>query len=47
MLCCQKRHGGIDKGWAEVKKSVLESAQEHLKVRHSTEAKKVDDRSHH
>ena len=46
MLCCQKRHGGIDKGWAKVK-SVSESAQECLTVRHSKEAKKVDDRSHH
>ena len=29
----RKRHGGIDERWAELKKSVLESAQEHLQGR--------------
>ena len=29
----RKRHGGIDQRWAELKKSVLESAQGHLQGR--------------
>ena len=35
----RKRHGGIDERWAELKKSVLESAQEHLQGRHKKHRK--------